>query len=238
MDLNYHVDNNLASNRYTDVPRNADAGRISFMESLQKAEETGISARDAYKNYLEARFGSIIVQNVGKDQKSMDKLGFSTFGTGNVVIAPNILEKMAEDPEKAAYYEKKIQEHFDSIPQTQAFMSAMGHRIISSGVVIHSDGTVTYYLCGEVSPEKRAETEARIKAEDEAKAKRKKRYQEISREAAAKQQLERIRMNKQQYMAEVLADFAPGSFQYMGMSEDVNGAIADYNGNIAETITA
>lgn len=34
----------------------------------------------------------------------------------DVIIAPNILEQMAGDPEKASYYEKKIDDFFEAIP--------------------------------------------------------------------------------------------------------------------------
>ncbi len=56
-----------------------------------------------------------------------------------------------------------------SLPQTQAFMVAVGHKITSSGVIIHEDGTVTYYLSGEESPEKKAQVEAEQKAKQEKK---------------------------------------------------------------------
>ena len=49
---------------------------------------------------------------IGSDQKSMDSIGTGTYGMNNIVIAPNVLETMANDPQKAAYYEKMIQEFF------------------------------------------------------------------------------------------------------------------------------
>ena len=100
--------------------------RTGFTEQLQKKGETGASKVDAYTEYLKQKYGAgVSIQNVGKDQRSMDNIGAGTTGTGNVVIASNILEQMANDPEKAAYYEKKIQEYFDSLPQTEAFMAAV-----------------------------------------------------------------------------------------------------------------
>lgn len=193
------------------VLRNADrtAGRTqkaaenskSFTESLQVAEKTGAQKVDAYKEYLESKYGGVMVKSVGKDQRSMDALGAGTYGTGNVVIAPNILEKMANDPEKAAYYEGKIQDYFDSVPRCQAELSAMGHEIHSSGIVIHSDGTVTHYVSGDLKPEVRAKIEARIKAEAEEKAKRKKRYLKQGQEAAAKRRELMEIVNHQQAMA-------------------------------------
>lgn len=153
-------------------------------ESLLGADKTSVEQTEAYTEYLKEKYGNVTIQSVGKDQKSMDALGAGTFGTGNVVIAPNILEQMAKDPEKAAYYEGKIQNYFDSVPRYQAELSAMGHEIHSGGIVIHPDGTVTHYICGDLKPEVRAKIEARIKAEQEAKRNRREKYQELCQEAA------------------------------------------------------
>lgn len=72
----------------------------------QKEEITRNISSDAREllSQLKEKYGGVSVRNVGTDQKSMDELGLGTAGTGNVVIAPDILEQMAKDPEKAAYY--------------------------------------------------------------------------------------------------------------------------------------
>lgn len=102
----------------------------------------------------------------------MNHIGSSTFGTGNVIIASNILEKMAADPQARQHYEQKIQAHFDTIGQANAFMAIRGRRIVSSGVVIHPNGEVTYYCSSDYTPEEKARLEKAMKEEDEAKAKR------------------------------------------------------------------
>ena len=158
----------------------------SFADSLQEVKDANISKVDEYKEHLKSKFGEITVMPVGSDQSSMDKLGAGTSGYGNVVIAPNILEQMANDPEKAAYYEEKIQHHFDTIPETEAFMASIGHVTTSCGVVIHEDGKVTYYLSGEESPEKKAKFEAAQKEKREEKAAKRKENLERSKEAYEK----------------------------------------------------
>lgn len=172
--------------QYANKTQKMEASGADFTESLQGAQKTGTETADIYREYLESKYGGVMVKSVGKDQKSMDALGASTAGTGNVVIAPNILEQMANDSNKAAYYEEKIQNYFDSLPRYQAELSAMGHEIHSSGIVIHPDGTVTHYISGDLKPEVRAKIEAKIKAEEEEKAARKKMYAEQSEEAAEK----------------------------------------------------
>lgn len=224
--------------QYADRTQKTAAGGTSFMEQLQKTGDTGASSRpDAYIEYLKQRYGAgVSIQNVGKDQRSMDGIGAGTAGTGNVVIASNILEQMANDPEKAAYYEGKIQNYFNSVPRYQAELSAMGHEIHSSGIVIHPDGTVTHYTSGDLKPEVRAKIEAQIKAENEEKAKRKRQYQELGEEAAEKRKLELELAYKRQSMTELHAKQAIGASQaidasqvtYTAMPGIMSSAVAAY----------
>ena len=141
---------------------------------------------------------------------------------------------MANDPEKAAYYEKKIQEHFDSLPQTEAFMAAIGHKITSCGVVIHEDGTVTYYLSGEESPEKKAKVEAEQKAKQEKKAAQRQENLKRSQEAAEKRIQEMEIAYRKQTMEEALASRVADTsrFTYTAMSEVMGSVVAAYEKNI------
>ena len=172
-----------------------------------------------------------MIMNVGKDQTSMDNLGMGTAGYSNVVIAPNILEQMANDPEKAAYYEEKIQQHFDSIPETEAFMAAMGHVTTSAGVVIHEDGSVTYYLSGEEGPEKKAKFEAAQKEKREKKAEERRENIKRSEEAAA----ERRRIAQNQYHAHLMEQMRKSQiydssvgFYIVGQTQPVAPAVSAY----------
>ena len=189
--------------QYANRIQKTAAGGASFIEQLQKTGHLADASKEnVYQEYLKQKYGNVSIQNVGKDQSSIDRIGAGTAGTGNVVIAPNILEQMANDPEKAAYYEGKIQNYFNSVPGCTAELSVMGHEIHSSGIIIHSDGTVTHYISGDLKPEVRAKIEARIKAEDEEKAKRKRRYQALNQEAAEKRRLEMEMAYKRHNVAE------------------------------------
>lgn len=193
--MNFSNAGSILSNvyRYADKTPKTTANSTSFTESLQGAAKSNTEKVDTYRKYLEEKYGMAMIQSVGKDQKSIDNIGSGTAGTGNVVIAPNILEQMANDPEKAAYYEAKIQNYFNSVPRYEAELSAMGHEIHSSGIIIHPDGTVTHYISGDLKPEERAKIEAKIKAkikaEREEKEKRKQQFQELSAKAAQKRRL-------------------------------------------------
>ena len=217
--------------QYANRTQKTTTSGTSFTEQLQKTGEAGASTVDTYTEYLKQKYGAgVSIQNVGKDQSSIDRIGAGTAGTGNVVIASNILEQMANDPEKAAYYEGKIQNYFNSVPRYQAELSAMGHEIHSSGIVIHPDGTVTHYISGDLKPEVRAKIEAKMKAEDEEKAKRKKRYQELSQEAAEKRKLEMEIAYKRRSMTELIANKTAetGRVTYAGTPETMSSVIAAY----------
>lgn len=180
---------------YANQIKNKQVSSSGFANSL-KAATSSDDKVDAYKNSLQMKFGCpITVANIGKDQNSMDRFAGGTSGSGNVAIAPNILEQMANDPEKAAYYEGKIQEHFDSLPATEAFLGAHNLRMTTSGVAIHEDGSVTYYCGCEETPEYKAKVEADHKAKREKEAKDRQESIERSQEATD----ERRRIQEESY---------------------------------------
>lgn len=55
---------------------------------------------------------------------------------------------------KAAYYEKMIQDFCFAV-NCEGADGSRGFEIQSYGMVIHPDGTAHYYVCGDVSPEKK-----------------------------------------------------------------------------------
>ena len=74
----------------------ADTTETSFINQLKETGGTaGTSRVDAYTEYLRSKYGNVRIQNVGKDQQSLDKIGKSMSGS-DVVIAPNMLEQMAK----------------------------------------------------------------------------------------------------------------------------------------------
>lgn len=217
--------------QYANRTQKTSTNRTGFTEQLQKTGEAAETSKvDAYQKYLEQKYGPIMVRSVGSDQKSMDALGTGTYGMNNIAIAPNVLEEMANNPEKAAHYEKIIDDFFASQSMVKAQMAAGGFEIQSYGVVIHPDGTANYYVCGDVSPEKKAKIEAQMKAEDEEKAKRKQQYREQSEKAAEKRKMEMEIAYKRQTMEEMLASrvIETGRVTYAGTPESLRSAVAAY----------
>jgi len=177
---------------------NTDTSNVSFKNTLSQASLSRISTTsasatgssggttnvDSYLSQLQSKFGTkISVQNMEYSKANINHIGSSTIGTGNVVIASNILEKMASDPKARQHYEAKIQAHFDTIGEANTFMAMHGRRVVSSGVIVHPNGEVTYYSSSDYTPEEKARLEKAMKEEDEEKAKKRaeeKRLNEIA----------------------------------------------------------
>ena len=205
--------------QYANTTQKTATSGTGFMEQLQKTGKTTEASKvDAYMEYLKSKYGNVKIQSVGKDQKSLDKMGKSMRGD-DVVIAPNILEQMANDPEKAAYYENKIDYFFNTIiPRETAFCASRGLVFEPSGVVVHEDGTVTY-ICGcSDSPERVAEVNAINKAKREKAAARRKASLERSQEEADVRRQQFEIAYKKQTMEEALSKRSADTSRVIYMS--------------------
>ena len=109
---------------------------------------------------------------------------------------------MANDPEKAAHYEKIIQKVLDDLPRCKAEMSMNGFEMSSYAVSIDEKGVGYVYVTGDLKPEVRAKIEAKVRAEQAAKRARRVRYQELAEEAAA----ERRERTELQYHKQLMED--------------------------------
>lgn len=212
----------------------------SFAETVkQTVESDSSSGTDQYVEYLKERYSAnVMVKNVGNDQRSVDNFGASIAGYKNVVIAPNILEKMASDPEKAALYESKIQSALNDFPMHQAALSAMGHEIYSYAVGIDENGVVHKYVTGDLKPEVRARMEAKVKAEQEEKQKRRKKFQKLSEEVSEERKRQMDIAYRQKSMAEFFADRVADASRitYTVAPEIMGSAVAAYEKNIMEAV--
>ena len=173
--------------QHTAKVQNTATDKTSFSHQLQNAGSVGKTEVEAYTDYLKSKYGNVSIQSIGKDQASLDGVGRGMSGS-DVIIAPNILEQMATDSDKAAFYENKIDEYFNTIiPRDTVAFAAKGLVYEPGGVVVHEDGTVTYISGCSYSPERVAEVEAEHKAKREAEAKMREESLERSREAAEEQ---------------------------------------------------
>lgn len=195
--------------QYAGRTQKTEAGGISFAQRLQStgaAKNDEISRVDAYRKYLEQKYGNVSIRSVGKDQQSLDRAGKSMSGN-DVVIAPNILEQMANEPEKAAYYEGKIDDFFRAEPGLKASFAAQGLDYQPCGVVIHEDGSVTYIGGCADSPERVAEVNAINKAKQEKKAAQQKADLERSQKAAQELRQRLELAYRQNSMRDIIVDY-------------------------------
>ena len=222
--------------QYANRTQKTGTNKTGFAEQLQKTGEAADTSKvDAYTEYLRSKYGNVRIQSVGKDQQSLDRVGKSMNGS-DVVIAPNILEQMADDPEKAAYYEGKIDDFFNATPRLKASFAAQGLDYQPCGVVVHEDGSVTYIGGCSDSPERVAEVNAINKAKREKEAAQRKASMERSQEAAdeRKEQMEII--YKQRSMAEFFVSHKEdiGRVTYMGTPGVMGSTITAYEKNIMD----
>lgn len=229
----------VAANRFGFRTPSA-AEQPSFIQQLNTTIKSDTETRlEEYADYLRKRFGAnVIVQDVGTDQKSVDQMGASTSGYNNVVIAPNILERMVNDPETAVYYEGKIKQGLDRFPIVQAELSAAGFDVYSYGVHIDSRGTVYTYVCGDLKPEVRAKIEAQIRAEQAAKKARREMFNQLHQEAAEERRELLEAQNQKREMERILRDRVfdtDTNFHIINPSKAVDPTVMDYQSGMGGT---
>lgn len=212
----------LAAYQYANKTQKTATGKTSFANTVKQTAENGSTSRtEAYKDYLRQKYGIVRYESIGRDKKSLDKVA-KTMGGGDVVIAPNILEEMANDPKKAAYYEGKIDDFFDATPQLKASFAARGLDYQPCGVVVHEDGNVTYIGGCADSPERVAKVNAINKAKQEKKAALRKASIERSQEETEERRRQIETAYRKQAMAEAVADRMAGlSYNYIIKTEDI-----------------
>ena len=145
-----------------------------FYDELSTSQSKSV---DGVVEKLNDKFGTNIMIGEFADGEAVLKSG--AFGKGNVAIAEEILEKMAEDPDAMQKYSKEIQKYFDNIPYGDQFMASVGRRVVDSGIIIHKNGEVTTWSHSEYTPEEKARLERAMKEEADEKEKRRKRYFEL-----------------------------------------------------------
>lgn len=220
--------------QYANRTQKAGASGASFTQQLQKTGEAANTSKvDTYTEYLRSKYGNVRIQSVGKDQQSLDRIGKSMSGS-DVVIAPNILEQMANDPEKARYYEQKIDDFFNAIPSLTASFATKGLVYEPGGVVVHEDGSVTYIGGCSDSPERVREVNEINKAKREKEATQRKENIERSQEVAEERKQQMEIAYKRQNMTELLAKHAVDTNRvtYTTTPEVMASVAAAYENNI------
>lgn len=233
----YQQGKTVYQNKGTDFNSVLSAKGAKNTENLQGTEDSLSSRVEKYTEYLKSKYGNVTIESIGKDQASLNRAGKSMNGN-DVIIAPNILEQMANDPEKAAYYEGKIDDFFDAIPSLNASFAAKGLVHQPCGVIVHEDGSVTYIGgCGD-SPERVAEVNAINKAKREKEAKQRKELLERSQEETELKRQVIEKSNQEKILAESLEEksFVSETANDVNASSQIVSAVSAYE-NVVNTFS-
>ncbi len=162
------------------LPRDSES---KFEGVLRGVTDNDYTDTETYLNHLKEKYGNIRLETVGRDQKSIEKAA-GTMRGDDVIIAPQILDKMAQDQKLAAKIEGYIDKAIAKIPQDVAWCAARGLVFDFEGIIVHEDGTVTE-ICGcSDSPERIAEVDRINKEKREKEATERERIYEHGREMA------------------------------------------------------
>lgn len=156
-----------------------DAASVAFNNVLATVTAAPNEAEAIAKKYGL----SVGVEAIPKIEKEIVRRGTSG-SLQDVVIAPNILEKMKVDPALKDkiygyinYYTNEDQQAFKQMEQLH------GVKLVGRSLIIHEDGTYTIWSAGETSPEE-VEKGKKIEAEKQ------KEKAEKARQAAKREQSE------------------------------------------------
>ncbi|SNS31664.1 hypothetical protein SAMN05446037_1007177 [Anaerovirgula multivorans] len=113
----------------------------SSIQQTTKASETEVKAQKSEEDYLKElkeKYPSLKFSTGYSNAK-----GPSGTGLGNVVLHPNLLKKMASDPEFAS----KVENNIKYIPQGEAWLKNMlgsnGRKLVASGCFVDENGNVS-----------------------------------------------------------------------------------------------
>ncbi|MEK8212470.1 MULTISPECIES: DUF6033 family protein [unclassified Paenibacillus] len=156
--LNVASLNSLNRSEATRVSQKNQNSGVSFQEALSTTNSEEVLTG------LEKKFGiKINVQAIPKTEEAVKRVYSHGVGKGNVAIAPNILNQSATDPQMYKKVEAIIQDHFAS--------SANDKPGDASGVIIHPDGTATFWVIGDyLTPAEREKIQKEVEADQKKKA--------------------------------------------------------------------
>lgn len=191
-----------------------------------KFNSAGVSTSE-YISHLKQKYGSVTIKSVGRTQAELDAVGKS-MGGSDVIIAPNMVEKMAADPELANYYESKIDKFFADEPKMQKIFAAKGLTYEVCGAVVHEDGTLTLICGGGDTPERVAQVNKINRERDEARSAQRKLYFEKSRQSAEQRRRDYKAAAEKEYEESLAANL------YYVLKEQIKYAQPDTDANISK----
>ncbi|SNT02252.1 hypothetical protein SAMN05446037_10345 [Anaerovirgula multivorans] len=134
--INTNYSNYYSSNLAGAQPQTAKTSQTKELESTYNKNKQ--MSEQEYLKELQEKYPSLKLSTGYLNTK-----GPSGTGLGNVVIHPNLLKKMAGDPEFAS----KVENNIKYIPQGEAWKKSMiesgGRKLVASGCFVDEDGNVS-----------------------------------------------------------------------------------------------
>ena len=125
---------------------NKGVGGLGGLKVGKTSEKTsGLSQKaEAYLEKLKKKYGNMdfIIQDYSTDEEA-DKLLSKGKGEYNVLITPDLLEKMADDEETAAKYEAMIDQSVEAIDGVKDGLGEDADMVDKYGVTFDADGNMS-----------------------------------------------------------------------------------------------
>lgn len=185
-----------------------------------------------YLKQLKEKFGDmdIIIANYDTEEEAQQYIaqGKKDF---NVVIEPDLLEKMAADEETRVKYESVITGSQEQLSHAVQELGEDSDKVISMGITIDGDGEVSYFA---VLDEQRMQEKERLQNNAEKKAEEKKtEAKKAQQKEKKKQQL--VKANSIEELIEKIKNSkssmsqSPFLFAQMAQEEEQKGGQFDYS---------
>jgi hypothetical protein len=125
---------------------NSVINKAPAMQNVQKAPKLSINAQN-YLAYLESKFTDVTFF-VGSARYSSGIRDFDSDAVYNCFLCPDLIERMANDPETAAKYEQIIWEMRAQMDNLHYGLkeSGLGEYVATYAVEINDDGSVDYVV--------------------------------------------------------------------------------------------
>ncbi|MCM1297999.1 MAG: DUF6033 family protein [[Eubacterium] siraeum] len=135
--------NSLAQNRKTENKENVSKTEWGYADPNKLSD----GARDVLYELMEKYQGyDFIVGNWSTDEEASRVLSYGRGTDGNVLISPDLLERMAADESVKAEYEAIIDEAANGFAQAKTDLTEGGRSIVERlGMTVDGDGNVSYF---------------------------------------------------------------------------------------------
>ncbi|WP_160692140.1 DUF6033 family protein [Clostridium sp. C2-6-12] len=132
----YNIGARIQNNNYIENNSKIDSSKFSLLLNSSSSSEVFSNLQ---KKFNQVNFH---IGDISKNDKILDAYGSELRGRLNVIISPSILNEMENSISKRLEIENRI---FEYINEKNTWFEGLGVKSLSSGIIINSDGTVSYW---------------------------------------------------------------------------------------------